>query len=190
VKDRMRAFLADLDQSLVRPASGRVLAVYHIGRSALVWEYDYAATTKDFDILRPAGEADLVDLAVRLFGWGTAKAAEHGLYLQVVEEALPPVPGGYERRATPVREPWQVLRVYHLDPHDLAATKLRRFEPKDREDIRQLCDLGLLDPTTLEEILEKAFRWNLEKDGDDYRDIPFRNLRTVQRYLRGEVGEF
>jgi Nucleotidyltransferase of unknown function (DUF6036) len=190
VKERVRGFLDDLDRALVAAANGRVLHLYHIGRSALVWEYDYPASTRDIDVLRPKGEADLVDLALQLFGNGTPKAAEHDLYLEIVEEAFPPVPGGYERRSHMVPGPWQVLRLFHLDPHDLAATKLRRFSPKDRTDIRQLCDLGLLNPATLEDVLEAAFRWNLDKDGDDYRDIPFRNLRTVQRYLRGEIAEF
>jgi hypothetical protein len=190
MKDRILAFLADIDETLAAAAPGEVLEVYHIGRSALVWEYDYIATTADIDILRPKGAAWLVELALREFGHGTDLAKSHGLYLQVVEEALPPVPGGYEKRAHRVDGPWKVLRVYHLEPHDLAATKLSRFAPKDREDIRQLCDLGHLDPVKLEETLEKAFRWNLDKDGDEYRDSPFRNLRLVQQYLRGEVNEF
>ena len=52
-----------------------------------------------------------------------------------------------------------------------------------------LCDLDLLDPNRLEEILEKAFPYNLEKDGDYFRDDAFESLRVVQRYLRGEITE-
>jgi hypothetical protein len=112
------------------------------------------------------------------------------LYLEVVEQGLPPVPAGYEKRATRAEGPWRVIELYHLDPHDLAATKLRRFAPKDRADVRLLCDRDLLDPDRLEEILEKAFWFTLEKDGDEFRDAAFRSLRTVQRYLRGEIDEF
>lgn len=90
------------------------------------------------------------------------------------------MPGGYEKRAKRIQGPWTVLKVFHLDLHDLAATKLRRFAAKDREDIRQLCDLGHLDPNVLEEILEKAFRWSLDKDGDPHRDAAFTHLRIVQ----------
>lgn len=190
MKERILAFLNSLDRALAVPAAGNTLDLYHIGRSALVWAYDYAATTSDIDILQPAGGEELVALALRLFGRGTEQATRHGLYLEVVNPGFPPMPGGYEKRARQVKGEWAVLRVYHLDPHDLAASKLRRFATKDREDIRQLCDLGLLEPIQLETILEKAFRWNLEKDGDEYRDHTFANLHIVQKYLRGEIDEF
>jgi hypothetical protein len=190
VKDRILALLTAIDEALAAAAPGTSLEVYHIGRSALVWEYDYIATTSDIDILQPKGGEELVELALKLFGRGTDKANEHGLYLEVVNPGLPPMPGGYESRAHRVEGPWKVLKVYHLDPHDLAASKLRRFATKDRADIRQLCDLGHLDPDKLEQILEKAFPFNLEKDGDEFRDKPFSNLRIVQCYLRGEIREF
>lgn len=190
MKDRILAFLTAIDEALAAAASGATLDVYHIGRSALVWEYDYTATTADIDILQPKGRPDLVEVAIKLFGRDTDGSKAHGLYLDVVNEALPPMPGGYERRAKRVEGPWKVLKVYHLDPHDLVASKLRRFAPKDRADIRQLCDWGHINPDRLEEILEMAFRFNLEKDGDEFRDKPFANLRIVQKYLRGEITEF
>ena len=190
MKDRIERFLADLDRILVGRAFGQVLNVYHIGRSALVWEYDYTATTQDFDILRPKGGAELLHFALQQFGKGTAKATEHGLYLEVVEDAFPPMPAGYERRARPVQGAWEVLRIFRLDPHDLAASKLRRFAAKDRADIRLLCDLGHIEPERLETLLEKAYLWSMEKDGDEYRDNAFESLRIVQRYLRGEISEF
>ena len=190
MKDRIMAFMDDLDLALHPHANGETLNVYHIGRSALVWEYDYAVTTSDIDFFRPHGNERLVEMALQLFGRDTPKASEHGLYLDAVYSALPPAPTGYERRARQVDGPWQVLRIYHLEPHDLAATKMRRFAPKDREDIRMLCDLGLLEEAKLELTLEKAFPFNLPKDGDSYRDEAFEHLRIVQRYLRGEIREF
>jgi hypothetical protein len=190
VKDRIVAFLAAVDDALIASAAGQVLDIYHIGRSALVWEYDYIETTGDIDILRPTGGDVLIELALSLFGRETEGASTHGLYLDVVFEALPPMPGGYKGRAKQVEGSWKVLRVFHLDPHDMAASKLRRFAARDRQDIRQLCDWGHLDPNRLQEILEKAFPYNLEKDGDEFRDAAFRNLRFVQQYLRGEINEF
>ena len=55
MKERIEAFLEDLDQTLAAQVQGEILEVYHIGRSALVWKYAYNATTKDIDILRPQG---------------------------------------------------------------------------------------------------------------------------------------
>lgn len=190
MKDRIVLFLTAVDDALAAVAEGKTLDIYHIGRSALVWAYGYIETTTDIDVLCPRGEEALVEAALRLFGRETEGAKAHGLYLDVVNEAYPPMPGGYERRAKQVENPWKVLRVFHLDPHDLAASKLRRFAARDRQDIRQLGDWGHLDPDRLHEILEKAFPFNLEKDGDEFRDAAFRNLRVVQQYLRGEIAEF
>ncbi len=190
MRERIEAFLADLDRTLAARAEDARLDLYHIGRSALVWGYDYLATTDDFDFLRPQGEAQWVELALQRFGKNTPKAREHGLYLEVVEEGFPPMPRGYKKRATQIDGPWKTLRVYRLDPHDLIASKLRRFWPKDRADIRLLCDLVPIDPERLEQVLEEAYPFNMEKDGDEFRDSAFRSLRTVQRYLRHELHEF
>lgn len=184
------AFLTDIDESLVEEAAGQSLKLCHIGRSALVWKYDYAATTEDIDVIRPESGQRLLDLALVRFGRGTPKAKEYNLYLEEVNSAFPPMPSGYMKRAVRVEGLWWVIELYHLDPHDLAASKLRRFATKDREDIRHLCDLNELDPDRLKEILEKAFPFNLEKDGDEYRDTTFEHLRIVQAYLRGERYEF
>lgn len=179
MKERIVAFLTAIDAAHAVSVPDATLDVYHIDRSAMVWEYDYTATTSDIDILCPKGAADLVALAVNQFGRGTEGARAHGLYLDVVNEAFPPMPGGYEGRAHQVEGLWRVRKVYHLNPHDLAASKLRRFAPKDRADIRQLCDWGYLDPAKLEEILEKAYRFMLEKDGSEFRDNAFEHLRVV-----------
>jgi hypothetical protein len=192
LKDRIEAFLADLDQTLQGRANGEYLNVFHIGRSSLIWRYDYAATTTDIDILEPRGgtQGRLLRLALELFGEGTHKAQEHGLYLQPVHEDFPPTPNGYKERAEAVPGPWRVLRVYWLEPHDFAVTKLKRFEPRDRQDLRLLCDAGLLGAECLKERLVSAFPWDLEKDGDAARDAAFRNLDLVTRYLAGEITDF
>src|ERR1700752_653797 len=62
VRDRIIALLTAIDEALAANAAGRTLEVYHIGRSALVWEYDYIATTADIDILQPKGGKELVEV--------------------------------------------------------------------------------------------------------------------------------
>jgi hypothetical protein len=42
----------------------------------------------------------------------------------------------------------------------------------------------------LEKRLGVAYYFHMDKDGDPRRDAAFANLRTVQKYLRGEVREF
>jgi Nucleotidyltransferase of unknown function (DUF6036) len=187
VKDRILRFLNDLDTGLVPHANGERLDLYHIGRSALVWKHGFIAATQDVDVVKPQGDERLMALALSLFGKGTGKAKDHGLFLEEVVSAFPPLPAGFRNRATEAAEQWVVIRLFHLDDHDLAVSKLRRFAAKDREDVRNLCDLGLLDPAVLEQRLESAL-WHIHpKDGDPFRDVPFANLRIVQKYLSDGV---
>ena len=190
MRERIITLFDDLDSSLVPIANGETLDLYHIGRSALVWEYDYAATTRDIDVLVQGEPSGLLVDALHLFGRGSAKEVEHGLYLEAVNSALPPMAAGYRKRAKRFDHPWKVVRLYNLDPHDLAASKLKRFAAKDREDIRQLCDRGLLESGKLQATLETAFYFHMEKDGNPDRDAAFAHLKHVQEYLAGERSEF
>lgn len=190
MKDRVIALFTELDATLAPHAAGRTLDLYHIGRSSLSWEFSRVVITSDVDVVWPDGPPELVELALAEFGDGTANALRHKLYLQLVPGALPPLTGGARKRARVADGPWTVLRVRYLEPNDLAVTKMTRFATRDREDVRLLADLGLLDADELEKRLEVAYYFHMEKDGDPRRDKAFANLRTVQKYLRGEVREF
>ena len=190
MRDRIDSFLTALDRALQPEAAGETLALYHIGRSSLVWRYEFPVTTFDVDVICPGGGGRLLRLAVTLAGRGTKLAGDHGLYLEQVPEGLPPVPGGFQQRATAADGPWAVLQLFHLDPNDLAATKLRRFSTRDREDVLELCDRLLVTAERLTASLESAFRYTMEKDGDPDRDKAFRNLKTVVDYLSGRSAGF
>ena len=125
--------------------------------------------------------------ALRLFGDGTPKAIEYKLYLQEVTEGLPPVWGGCYKRATEVEERWAVIRLFHLEDHDFAVTKLKRFSPKDQEDIRTMCDLELLDPDTLAQRVIAAHPFRHEKDEDAGRVAADENVQVVVNYLQSGV---
>ncbi len=189
MNERIVALLTAIDEALAADARGGTLDMYLIGRAAMVWLYGSIETTTAIDILRPAGNEELVKRAETLFGKGTDEANKHGLYLEMVLPAYTTM-GNYTARAIRIEGPWSVLRVFRLDPHDLIISKLRRFSPKDRQDIRELCDRKQIDPDKLERILGEAIQFYCEKDGDEYNDRPFANLRVVQKYLRGEIREF
>lgn len=55
----------------------------------------------------------------------------------------------------------QRLRLFALEVHDLALTKLERNREKDRQDVEDLARAGRLDPETLRERYEKELRPNL-----------------------------
>lgn len=181
-------FFQELDAALIPMANGQRLDLYHIGRSALVWRFQATFSTKDIDVVQlqtPPSQHALLLKAQELFGRDSAKARELGLYLDPVPDPLPPVPAGFKSRCTEEAGDWQVIRLWQLEVHDLAATKMRIFRPQDRQDLRFLCDLGLLQAAQLRESLEKAWIWSLEKDGDPLRDAAFAHLQIVIDYLEG-----
>jgi hypothetical protein len=119
------------------------------------------------------------------FGKGTPNARRLGLYLEMVHAGLPPLPHGFRQRCTEVPGDWRVIRLWRLDPHDLAATKLESFRVQDREDLQFLCDRGFLEGEKLRQALERALIWDHEKDGDPHRERAFANLTRVIAYLEG-----
>ena len=131
-------FLQELDVALIPIANGQRLDLYHLGRSALVWRYQATFSTKDIDVVQM--RTSLEEKAHELFGQGSAMAKELGLYLDLVPDGLPPLPGGFRGRSSEVGGNWQVIRLWELEVHDLAVTKLKAFRPQDRQDLRFLCD--------------------------------------------------
>jgi Nucleotidyltransferase of unknown function (DUF6036) len=157
--------------------------LYHLGRSALVLRYQVNFSTKDIDVVQM--QTPLEEKAHELFGQGSAKAKELGLYLHLVPQGLPPLPAWFRQRSKEVPGNWQVIRLWELEDHDFAATKLKTFRPQDRQDLRFLCDQGVLKADELRQSLEKAWIWHLEKDGNPDRDAAFANLERVINYLQG-----
>lgn len=184
MKQQILSFLEQLDAALIPIANDERLDLYHIGRSALVWKHGFSAATEDIDVVSPRGDRRLMNEAIRLFGKNTVKARELNLYLEEVPEGIPPVWSGCYMRAKEADEKWVVIRLFHLEDHDFAVTKLKRYSRKDEEDIRLMSDLGLLDPETLEKRVEAAWFLSHEKDEDQGREAAFANLKVVQRYLR------
>jgi hypothetical protein len=189
--EQIRRFLSALDEALIALAKeGERLDLYPIGRSALALHHHLKISpggTRDVDVVQLSYPLPpLLEKAMTLFGKGTAKARDLGLYLELVPVGLPPVPGGFARRCREIPGDWKVLRIWQLEVHDLAATKLKCFRAQDREDLQLLCDSGRLEADRLTAALELAFRWTMEKDGDPDRERAFANLRLVTDYLAGK----
>jgi hypothetical protein len=179
----MLAFFQALDDELVKHAKpGQRLELFHIGRSALILHYNLALGTKDVDVIEMR-ESELETKARELFGKESEKATALGLYLDLVPQALPPVPQHFRKRCQEVPASWKVIRLWRLENHDAAATKLKSFRAQDRQDLQFMCDEGLLNPSALRESLNSAFLWS-EEDHPD-RDRAFANLQVVVDYIEG-----
>lgn len=79
---------------------------------------------------------------------------------------------------------WKVLKVWQPEANDLAASKLKRYAAKDRDDLRHLCDKGFLQAEKLRQSLTNAFIW--DPDDDPIRERAFANLERVIAYLEGK----
>src|SRR5262249_39674544 len=106
IKNRIEAFLRDIDQFLTERRPGTMLDLYHLGRSALVWHYDSPATTRDIDVLHPRGDQAPIEFVIAAFGQDTVEARRPALYLEPAPELLPPVAIGFEKRATQISGGW------------------------------------------------------------------------------------
>ena len=181
MNETLRRFFLELDAALVPFAQGQRLDLYHLGRSALVFLYQATFSTKDIDVVQT--RTPLEAKAHELFGKNSDKNKELGLYLDLVPQPLPPVANGFLSRSSEVLGNWQVIRLWELEANDLAATKMRSFRAQDRQDLKFLCDLGVLRPDQLRKSMTEAWLW--EPPDDEQRDAAFANLQIVIDYLEG-----
>ncbi len=191
MRERILKFLEAIDAALVsRAPEGQRLDLYVIGKAAVILFYggeQTGAMTSDVDVVQIGyPPATLLSIALELFGKETAGAREQRLYLESVPHGIPPLAGGFKNRCTRMAGVWKVLTVWQPEANDLAASKLKRYAAKDRDDLRHLCDKGFLDEEKLRTSLNGAFLWETEEIGDPARDRAFTNLEKVIAYLKGD----
>jgi hypothetical protein len=191
MRERILKFLAALDAVLAsQTPEGQRLDLYVIGKAAVILFYggeQAGAMTSDVDVVQISHPpVPLLSIALERFGEGTPAAREHDLYLQSVPDGIPPLAASFRKRCTPMAGDWKVLVVWQPDANDLAASKLKRYASKDRDDLRHLCDNGLLRAEKLRQSLEGAFLWEPEDSGDPDRERAFANLNKVIAYLEGD----
>jgi hypothetical protein len=194
MRERILTFLDAIDAALVsQAAEGERLDLYVIGKAAVILFYggeQAGAMTSDVDAVQVGHPpAPLLSAALERFGRETSGAEQHGLYLESVPHGIPPLAGGFKKRCTPMAGDWKVLTVWQPEANDLAASKLNRFAAKDRDDLRHLCDKGVLQEANLRRSLEGAFMWVTEETGDPARERAFANLEKVVAYLKGDSRE-
>lgn len=128
------SFLNDLDREIEDPAE-----LHCIGGFAAVQAYGLQRATADIDVIAvvPYGSGQrLIEIA----GKESALRRKHGIYLDVV--AVASVPEDYRIRLLALHSGyWKKLRLFALEAHDLALTKLERNFERDRA--------GYLDAATL-----------------------------------------
>lgn len=107
--------------------------------------------------VQPVNRPDAVDAIDGALGEMSLFHQTFGFYVHGVSIEAATLPVGWEARTIPVSDPvgtrGNVGRC--LEAHDLAASKLVAYRPKDRDFVRVLLGEELLDPELLRERIEQ-----------------------------------
>ncbi len=137
-----RAFLCDVDRHLPR-----VIEIHCLGGFVAACYYDLPRPTNDLDYIDVVPH-EAMTILQEIAGIESPLAKKHRLYFQHVGVAS--LPESYAERLTELfPRMFQRLRLFGLDPHDLALSKLTRNSPIDRGDVAQLAKAVPLDAALL-----------------------------------------
>ncbi len=144
------SFLSDLDAELDQTAD------FHcIGGFAVSQHYGFARETADLDVLTVIPREIGARIA-KLAGKGSALQKKHSVYIDHV--GIASYPSDYETRILRAFPIWSKLRLWVLEPHDLALTKLERTNDRDIRDVMFLAQAKLI----VRDILVSRFETEME----------------------------
>lgn len=121
--------------------------------------YGFSRPTADLDVLEITPR-DAARLLLELGMQGRALHRKYKLYLDQVGVAH--VPENYGDRLKEIYPgTFRNLRLFALDPYDLALSKLERNIQRDRDDVKHLAKTVPLDLEVFKERYHKELRWQL-----------------------------
>ena len=137
-----RSFLEELDAPLTQTVDFHCL-----GGFVVAARYGFPRPTADLDVLFVFPSETLAGLVAR-GGRDSALHNKHGVYLDVVTVGT--YPDEYAQRITEMFPgACDHVRLFALDPYDLALAKLERNLQRDRDDVAFLADTVPFDLTLL-----------------------------------------
>lgn len=143
------SFLAELDSILDEPADFHCIGGFVVSQC-----FGLGRETADLDVLtvRPRVAAPRV---AELAGKGSPLQKKHRVYVDPVGVAN--YPDDYETRLVRAFPLWRNVRLWALEPHDLALTKLERSNDRDIRDVLYLAQASLIQRDTLISRFEKEY---------------------------------
>lgn len=130
------SFLTELDAQLDEPVDFHCLGGFVVSQY-----YGFARETADLDILtvipRKVGER-----VSQIAGQGSALQKKYRVAIDRV--SVVHYPADYQIRLVRVFPIWPKVRLWALEPHDLALTKLERSNDRDIQDVIFLAQAGLI----------------------------------------------
>jgi hypothetical protein len=154
------SFLNALDAAATGPVRMDCL-----GGFVITLVYGFPRPTGDLDVLEIAPN----DIGLHLLELGMRGGPLHKKYKIYLDRVgLAHVPEGYEDRMTEIYAGvFKQLRLFALDPYDLALSKLERNIQRDRDDVRHLARTVPFDLDILRRRYRDELRWQL---GNPERD--------------------
>ena len=151
IPEPWKSFLSEIDARTHEPVELRCL-----GGFVVTMLYGLARPTADVDVVMIA-PGDESERLIRLAGKGSELHRRHRVYLDLVTIAA--VPEDYDQRLTEMFPAMlKRLRLFALNPYDLALAKLERNIQRDRDDVKHLARTIPFDLGILRERYEKGLR--------------------------------
>jgi hypothetical protein len=148
------SFLRELDSAV-----DAEVRLHCIGGFVITMVYGFSRPTADLDVVE-ISPRDAARAMLELGMQGGALHRKYRLYLDHVGVAH--VPEDYEDRLKEIFSgTFRNLRLFALDPYDLALSKLERNIQRDRDDVKHLARTVPLDLEVLKERYYKELRWQL-----------------------------
>jgi len=145
-----KSFFSEIDASLEEEV------VLHCLGGFVMTMYGLDRPTADVDVL-PVGSNAATESLIGLAGEGSPLHKKYKVYLQIVGVAQ--VPLNYEDRLTEMfPKTFNHLRLFALDPYDLALSKIERNTQRDRDDVKHLAQTAPFDLKVLQERYAKELR--------------------------------
>ena len=168
IPEPWKSFFAAVNKTLTEETRLEIL-----GGFVVTVLYDAPRTTADVDLVSVIPKTETRSL-IEAAGRGSVLHKKHGVYLDRVGIAA--LAENYEERLTEVfAGGFQNLRLFALDPYDIALAKIERNIDRDREDVKFLAEAVPFDLQILEERYFKELRPLL--------GIPEREDLTLQLWI-------
>jgi hypothetical protein len=145
-----RSFLSEIDRQL--PVD---LDAHCIGGFVVSQVYGLARETDDLDLIEVVPNREIQRL-VELGGRDSKLARSYRAHIEFVGVATPP--DGYASRLIRIFPSLLRLRLWALEAHDLALSKLERSADRDLQDVVHLARIGLINRATLVKRYEEELR--------------------------------
>lgn len=146
-----RSFWKEIDE-----AATEAIEFHCLGGFVITLLYGFERTTADVDVISVIPRSPVNEL-INFAGKRSLLHQKYGIYLDVVGIAT--VPENYNERLTEVfKGEFQNIKLFALDPYDIALAKIERNIQRDRDDVKHLAEVVPFDLEILKERYENELR--------------------------------